>query len=577
MTIGRIVNLCILAGLRSRFASLCLILVLMLPFHVLSIYSQVDDRLHILNSDVLYKNYQDPGADVLVGNVKLARDGSVLDCDSAKYYKSMGSFDAFGHVYFNRGDSITLKCDTLFYDGYSRQMKARGKVVLTKGKSRLETNKLDYDRAYGVGMFLDGGTLHDGDNVLTSRWGQYTEDTQMAFFTGDVNLVNKGTKVLSDSLEYNTSNKDAYFSGNVSLKNDNYDLVSNAIYYNTHTEKARIVSPTNITTSDGVFIYSFDGDYDMKNNRADLLKGSYVIKDMRRIEGDSLHFNRQTGRNEAFRNVVINDEENKVILKGNYCWYEDSTGNALATDSAVVIDYSSPDTMYLHADTLKLFSFNHQTDSAYHDMHAYRHVRMYRDDIQAVCDSMVSHELDSCTYMYGQPILWNENQQVFGEEIRIYNNDSTISWIHVINQAMTIERLDSSSYNQVSSKEMKTFFKGKEIDRNEAHGNVLVCYYFSEDDGTPVGMNYSESTDLTVFMKDRKVEKIWMPASTGKMFPPEMIPTDKRFLANFAWFDYIRPLDRNDIFRWRGKDESKILTKTADRKVPLQKLGAKKR
>ena len=35
-------------------------------------------------------------------------------------------------------------------------------------------------------------------------------------------------------------------------------------------------------------------------------------------------------------------------------------------------------------------------------------------------------ERDSCTYMYGQPILWNDRQQVFGEEIRVYNNDSTV-------------------------------------------------------------------------------------------------------------------------------------------------------
>lgn len=570
MTIGKIVSLCILDGSKNRglgwLSATILWCVTLLSF------CQTDDRLHILNSDVLYKGWQNPGADILVGNVRLSREGSILDCDSALYYKNTGSFDAFGHVRFNRGDTLTMTCDTLLYSGFSRQMKARGEVVVNKRASKLITNKLDYDRNYGVGMYIDGGTLYDGDNVLQSQWGQYTEDTQMAFFTGNVKLTNNGTNVLSDSLEYNTSTKDAYFTGNVSLKNKDYDVVSNAIYYNTQTEKSRLVSPTNITTSDGVFIYSYDGEYDMKNNRADLRRGSYVIKDMRRIDGDSLHFDEATGRNEAYRNVVITDEENLCMLKGNYCWYEDSTGTAFATDSAVVIDYSSPDTMYMHADTLRLFSFNHQTDSAYHDIHAYHHVRMFRRDIQAVCDSLVTHELDSCTYLYGQPILWNENQQVFGEEINVYNNDSTISWIHVINQAMTIERIDSISYNQVSSKEMKTFFKGKEIERNEAHGNVLVCYYFSEDDGTPIGMNYSESTDLTVFMEDRKVSKIWMPASTGKMFPPDKIPTTKRYLENFAWFDYIRPLNKDDIFVWRGKSQNQVLNKTSERKVPLQSL-----
>ena len=454
-----------------------------------TLFSQNDGRLHILNSDILYRNYIDPHADVLVGNVKLSRDGAYLDCDSAKYYKEEGSFDAFGNVKYHQGDTLSMVCDTLLYDGISRQMKARGSVVLKRRQSKLVTEKLDYDRVYGVGMYMDGGTLYDGDNVLVSDWGQYTEETQLAFFTSNVKLTNNGTDVLSDSLEYNTRTKDAFFTGNVKLKNEDYDIVSTAMYYNTDTEKARIIAPTNITTSDGMFIYSTNGDYDMKEDNADLLTGSYIIKDMRKIEGDSLHYDKASGINEAFGNVIVTDEENQCMLLGDYCWYDENTGNALATDSAVVIDYSSPDTMYVHADTLKMFTYNIETDSVYRDLYAFHHVRMFRSDVQAVCDSMVTHELDSCTYLYGQPILWNENEQVFGEEIRVYNNDSTISWIRVINQAMTVERLDSISYNQVSAKEIRTYFKGKEIDRNEAHGNVLVCYYFSEDDGTPVGMN----------------------------------------------------------------------------------------
>ena len=556
---------------RLMCVALCILMCMPFTFITPDACSQ-DDRLHIINSDVLYRNYNDPGADVLVGHVRLSRGGAYLDCDSAKYYKDLGSFDAYGNVKFQQGDTMSLVCDTLFYDGPSRQMKARGKVTLRRRKSRLVTNQLDYDRMYGVGMYMHGGTLYDGDNVLTSDWGQYSEDSQLAFFTSNVTLTNKGTNVTSDSLEYNTRNKDALFSGNVKLKNENYDIVSTSMKYNTDTELANIIAPTNITTSDGVFIYSTDGIYDMKGDNADLLAGSYIIKDMRKIEGDSLHYNKTTGLNEAFRNVVITDEENLCMLKGNYCWYDENTGNALATDSAIVIDYSNPDTMYVHADTLRMFTFNVNTDSAYHDLHAYHKVRMFRRDIQAVCDSLVSHELDSCTYMYGQPILWNENQQVFGEEIRVYNNDSTISWVRIINQAMTIERLDSVSYNQVAAREIRTYFNGNDIDRNEAHGNVFVCYFFSEDDGTPVGMNYSETTDLIINMKDKKVTKIWMPKSNGNMFPPDKIPSENRYLKNFAWFDYIRPLDKDDIFNWRSKDAKDILSQTETKQVPLQSL-----
>lgn len=500
-------------------------------------------KIYLLHSDVLYKNQQDPRAEVLVGNVSLKHDGVFLYCDSAKFYREDNSFDAFGNVRMVQGDTLTLVSDTLFYEGFEMQAHARGNVRLDHKKTRLETENLDYDRIYGVGMYLEGGTLYDGDNVLVSDWGQYTPSTHEAFFTD-----------------------------NVQLTNPQFTLISDTLYYYSDTEIARIVTPTNINSKDGTFVYGNRGTYDTKNGKAYLLDRSYIIKDMRKIVGDSLHSDKNTGIDEAFGNVILTDDENYCALTGNYCQYDENTGNAVATDSAVVMEYSSPDTLYVHGDTLKMFTFNLNTDSVYRNIHAYHRVRMFRTDVQAVCDSLVSLELDSCTYLYGQPILWNESQQIFGEEIRVYNNDSTINWIHIINQAMTIEKKDSVSYNQVASKEMFCYFKDGEIEHNEAKGNVYVAYFMDEDDGNRIGMNYTETTELKLYMEKKKVVKIWMPASTGQMYPTLMIPSDKRYLQNFAWFDYIRPTDKDDIFEWRGKDEKNILKKTQTRKVPLQKL-----
>ena len=503
---------------------------------------QTDSRIHLIHSDVLYKTPHDPRAEILVGNVKLSHEGVFLDCDSARFYREDNSFDAYGHVKMVQGDTLSLVGDSLFYDGFALQAHARGEVVLIHRKSKLTTNKLDYDRVYGLGMYIDGGTLYDADNVLTSNWGQYSPSTHEAFFTD-----------------------------NVELKNPKFNLVSDTLYYYTDTERAKIVSPTNITTSDGTFVYGEAGDYDTKQAKANLLNRSYLIKDMRKIVGDSLHYEKETGISEAFGNVILTDDENLCALKGGYCWYDENTGNAMATDMAVAMEFSSPDTMYVHGDTLRMYTFNLDTDSVYRNLYAYNHVRMFRNDVQGVCDSLVSLQRDSCTYMYGQPILWNENQQVFGEEIRVYGNDSTIDWVHIINQAMTIEQVDSVSYNQVSSKEMMCYFTNGEIEHNEAHGNVYVVY-FVQDDSTIVMVNYSETTELHLYMKEKKVDEIWMPAAKGMFYPAIDVPHDRRYLSSFAWFDYIRPKDKDDIFVWRGKDAKNILKTTEARQAPIQRL-----
>ncbi len=504
-----------------------------------------DSRIHLIHSDVLYKNHKDPRAEILVGHVRLSHEGAFLVCDSAKYYREDNSFDAFGHVVMTQGDTLKLTCDSLYYDGFEMKARARSHVHLYHRETLLKTENLDYDRIYGVGMYLDGGTLYDADNVLVSDWGQYTPSVHEAFFTDNVQLTNPKFKLLSDTL-----------------------------YYYTDTEMARIMSPTNITSNDGTFVYGMQGTYDTKTGFTRLGNRSYVIKDMRKIVGDTLVCNKETGIDEAFGHVVITDDENQCMLTGNYCLYNESTGYAMATDSAVAMEYSSPDTLYVHGDTLKMLTFNQNTDSVYRNLLAYHRVRMYRTDVQGVCDSLVSLERDSCTYMYGQPILWNEQQQIFGEEIRIYNNDSTVDWIHVVNQAMTIERLDSVSYNQVGSREMSCYFDNGEIVRNEAHGNVYVIYFLTEDDSvqTRIGVNYTETTDLKMYLLNRKIQKIWMPAATSMMYPELKLPHDKRYLTGFAWFDYIRPVDKDDIFVWRSKDSKNMLKKTEQKIVPLQKL-----
>lgn len=502
------------------------------------------EQIVLIHTDVLYKNYQDMRADVLVGHVQLYHDGMYLDCDSARFYREENNFYAYGHVKMKQGDTLSLVCDTLLYDGMSRIATTQGPSTLTHKKMTLKARDLVYDRNIGVGKYDQHGEIKDGENTLNSEWGQYTPATSEAIFTY-----------------------------NVVLENPKFTLKTNSqLYYYSNTKLAQIVDSTNIVSSDGTFVYAQKGTYDTRTGQASLMDRSHIYKDMRDIVGDSLYSDKITGVSEAFGNVILTDVENMCMLTGNYCRYEEPTGLAVATDSAVCYEFSGPDTLYVHADTLKMMTHNAKTDSVYRDLFGYHKVRMFRNDFQGVCDSLVSHEKDSCTYLYGQPILWNEGQQVFGEEIRVYNNDSTIDWIHIINQAMTIERLDSVSYNQVASKEMFCFFENGEIKRNVAKGNVYVSYFMDESDGNRIGMNYTETPELILYMVDKKVDKIWMSTATGTMYPAKMVPTEKRYLKNFAWFDYIRPKDKDDIFEWRDKSKENMLKTTEKKFVPIQRL-----
>nr|WP_034782087.1 OstA-like protein [Bacteroides graminisolvens] len=483
-----------------------------------------------------------PDVQVLIGSVKLRHDSMYMYCDSALIYEKTNSVEAFSNVRMEQGDTLFIYGDYLNYNGETQLAMLRENVKLINRKTTLTTDSLNYDRLYNLGYYFEGGTLTDEENILTSDWGEYSPATKIAVFNHEVKLANPRFTLYSDTLKYSTDSK-----------------------------IATILGPSNIVNEKN-HIYSERGFYNTAKDQAQLLDRSVLTNEGKKLVADSLFYDRKTGYGEAFYNVVMNDTINKNMLTGDYCFYNELTESALATQKAVAIDYSQGDSLFMHADTLKMNSYFVKTDSAYREMKAYHKVRIFRKDIQGVCDSLLFSSKDSCLRMYHDPIIWNEKQQLLGEEINVYMNDSTIDWAHIINQALTVEQKDSIHYNQISGKEIKAYFQGGEARKIDVIGNVLVIYYPEEKDSTMIGMNTSETSLLNLHLMNRKMEKMVMsPKSNGTLYPMDQIPVDKMKLPTFVWFDYIRPQNKEDIFNWRGKKSGETLRKTTRKPVTSPK------
>ena len=66
-----------------------------------------------------------------------------------------------------------------------------------------------------------------------------------------------------------------------------------------------------------------------------------------------------------------------------------------------------------------------------------------------------------------------------------------------------------------------------------------------------------------------------MEKPTGTLYPMTQIPPAKYFLPQYAWFDYIRPLNKDDIFNWRSKNAGQELKEIKRREAPKQKVTRK--
>ena len=500
--------------------------------------------VHLLHTDVTrFDEAIDPEAWILVGNVSFRRDSMYMFCDSAHYYQKQNSFLAFGNVRMEQGDTLFLYSDNLDFNGITNIARVRNNVRLIDKDVVLETDSLDFDRNRNLGYFFEYGVLYDGTGTLRSYYGDYNLDTKKAVFIDDVTLENSTFLMLSDTLHYNTNN-------NV----------------------ATIVGPTNIYTG-GTEVYSEHGTYNTATRHATLVERPLLFNDNRNVTADSIFYDTNLGYSEVFGNIVFTDTINRNMLTGEYAFLDEIRDSAYITGKAMAIDFSQRDSLFVHSDTIWAVSYNLETDSLYRLVRACHKVRAWGQYVQAVCDSLVFDSRDTCMTMYNDPILWNGDLQLLGEVVKVYMKDSSIDWVNILNQTLYVEKLDSTFYNQIKGKEMEFYFSEGELREMQVIGNVEIIFYPLDSDSTYIGMNTTTAGRTIAYMKDRKVEKVVVPKdSKGVFYPMGQRPENKRFLTNFAWFDYVRPLSKEDIFNWRGKGSGMELKIIKKDRIPLPTL-----
>ncbi len=505
------------------------------------------DRIYLLHADELFYNQfgNNPGAQIVKGHVSFRHLGAFLSCDSAYYYQESNSVKAFGHVYFKQGDTLSLRCERATYDGTVQQMEARKNVVVHHRSQVLRTDSLNYDRLYNQIFFFDGGSLVDGHNRLVSDWGTYYPETRKAVF---------------------------YY--NVHLRSPKHIISTDTLYYDVRKELVHVLGPKSRIRSGKTIIKTTDAYYNTRTDKARMYGRSTVEDGFKTITGDSL-FYVKNGNSLGFGRVIYRDNKNHNALHCGFFRYNERTGNGFATRNPVAYEYSHKDTLYVHSDTMKIYSFNLNKKDAYRKVFAFHKVKAFRTDIQAICDSLVYNSKDSCMTMYHDPIVWNEGRQLLGEVIEAYLADSTLRQVNVIGQALSVEVLpDSIHFNQVSSKVMHSFFTNGNLRTSVAIGNVQAVYFpVNDKDSSLMGLNYTETDTMRMYMSpQKKMQRIWMPKAQGTLYPMTQIPPSKLKLPDFEWFADLRPKDKNDIFVWRGKSQTQQLKIEKRHGAPLQHL-----
>jgi lipopolysaccharide export system protein LptA len=495
------------------FISFCLLI-----GSVQGILAQAPKKIIVENSDFSDVNEVEiPGALLLTGNVKINHDGVVLTCNKAYFFQKENYIKAFGNVQLVQGDTLFLNSKYAEYSGNVKKAFATGNAVMTSPDATLQTDTINFDRNVQEVFYNTKGTIVNKDNTLVSKSGRYY-----------------------------VAQKKFQFLTEVTLTNPKYVMKSNHLDYYSNSGHSYLFGPSTITSKTN-YIYTENGFYDTKKNLAHFLRKSYIKYDDRRIEGDSLFYNRNTEFASATRNVKITDSINKGIVKGHYAELYKLKDSMFVTKRAVAINLVEKDSVYIHGK--KLLVTGKEGERI---IRAFNNVRFYKIDMSGKCDSLHSNSKIALTKLIGNPILWNAESQITGTIMHLIgdNNTRKVDSLKVLGNTFIISKDTlGTGYNQVKGLNLFGKFRDGKLHEIDVIKNTEVIYYARNKENELVSIDKSVSSKINLILENNVVNTLTLFKNVqSDSYPEEELPENERKLKGFIWRGEERIRTKDDIF-----------------------------
>lgn len=452
----------------------------------------------------------------LIGNVAFKQGDVSMTCDSAYFYDDENSVEAFGHVYvLNNKSGVQLFGDKLRYQGNTKTAVLNGNIRLIDKSTELKTSELFYDLNTDIGHYPQRGIITDKENKLRSRHGYYYAKSKEFFFKDSVVLSNPEYTMYSDTLRYNTISKITYFYG-----------------------PSYIISKENT-------IYCENGWYDTQKELSRFAQNAYLQGKTQTLKGDSLYYDRKKGKGKAVGNVNIKDSIQKVIISGDVGYYFRQEDKATVSGNSLLTKIFEKDSLFLKADTLMSV---YDTIAKNRSIRAYKHVRIYKQDLQGLCDSLAYNSSDSTIQLFEKPILWSSENQLTAKSVRIQLADNKIDKMYLLNDAFIISSEDSSRYNQIKGRDMTAYFSNNALDKIKVEGNGQSIYFARDEKKKFVGVNQAECSNMLIYIKDNKVDRLDLFVKPeAKFHPMGDLSAKELLLKGFKWYIKLRPNSKADL------------------------------
>lgn len=487
--------------------------VLLFNLFFVSTYAQQKSRVEVIFAKTLEGNTKSEYGSLtkLIGSVQLKQGSTLMFCDSALLYDDSNKLEAFSNVKIISNDTITITGEYLRYDGNAKKAFIEKNVVLTDPSITLTTPQLDYDLSQSYGYYAQEGTIvNRQQTTLKSQMGYYYAQMKEFFFKKKVSVINPDYTMYSDTLMYNTLTKFSYFFGPTTILSKTDKIICENGWYNTSKDQAQFS------------------------------KNAILLSEKKVLKADSLYYDGKIKLGRAYRNVDLYDSAQDIRLIGNFGENNGKTKRSYVTQNPFAIKLmDKKDSMFLYADTLYLYQRDKKQKQRFE---AYHSARIFKSDMQSVCDSLVYMQDDSILWLYKSPVMWTGENQITADTIKFFINNSKLDSFYLLNNSFTASKVKGQHFNQVKGRNMRGYLDSSTIKKIKVYGNGQSIYYAKEDSVNFVGVNIIDCSEMEFYFINKELSKtVFITKPDATMYPLDEQKPEMLRLKGFKWLEKLRP------------------------------------
>ena len=435
------------------------------------------------------------------------------------------------------------------------------------------TRNLEYESDKNLATFGVGTNAWKDDNMLSSEAGWYDSGRELFLFSDHVHVMTPDQEGWCDSLYFHRMTSDVEMLGKAQITDTtrNVFALAGKITYQdslskvTLTRKPAVISQTEEQNGSVDTVYLGAEKlvyYTLPMFRVDSLA---VVEANARLESlnvDPVGEFRKKAAAEAAKEAAENakNDPNYLAKQGAQAAKAPKTpglgksakpGKAKGIEDSLEADMDSLAVDALAVvDTLAVAEVVEPVDSTKIGfLEAIKNVRIYKKNMQVVCDSLVYSDLDSLARLFKEPLIWQEKvRQYTADSIAVVISNGSMDKASLMSNAFISIMEDSTHFNQIKATEMMAYFDGKGgLTRFDALGGSSALFYIEENE-TLATVNKTESKMLSAVFKDGELQRIYYydsPKNDG--YPVVQLTDDERKLKGFNWQPTKRPADRNAV------------------------------